>query len=242
MPTGLTVREMVTDDYRLADVFKKWGINFCCGGNLSLDQVCENQKIDRNALEIDLKQARQKLTLSNTLLYQEWPLDFLIDYIIHVHHFYVKNVANELVDGIKTFATGHKNKYPYLVQVQETVSDLIEELEGQIKNEEQTLFPYLKQINNIYTRKEVYGKLFVRTLSKQIAQTFERENNRLHTLLMKLQEVTNNYTFTSEACTRHQVIYHKLKEFTDDLVQHKHLENNILLPRALQMEKELLLL
>lgn len=235
-----TISEMVRADYRTADVFKKWGINYCCGGNLPLEEVCQLQQLDKGAVEGDLQKATQSITLSNSLHFDEWPVDFLVDYISYVHHAYLKETVPSLTQNLHSFIQGHKKKFPDLEQVEEVFTNLKEELMEHVEKEDSTIFPYLKQISNTYKRKEIYGSLFVRTMSKPLTQVVESEHRRIAILLTQLREVTNHYQFPNHACTNHQVIYHKLREFDADLVQHKHLENNILFPKAMAMEKELL--
>jgi regulator of cell morphogenesis and NO signaling len=134
---------------------------------------------------------------------------------------------------------GHLKKFPHLAAVQEAFLHLAQELEEHMEKEEDSIFPYVKQIINTYNRREVYGSLFVRTMSKPLAETVEKEHGRIANLLKHLRQLTNNYSFVSDACTNYQVLYNKLKEFDADLVQHKHLENNILFPKAIEMEKSL---
>jgi regulator of cell morphogenesis and NO signaling len=236
----LTVSELVRADYRLADVFKKWRINYCCGGNLPLDEVCRLQGLDSKKLESDMQQARQTIQLSNALSYEEWPVDFLADYIVHVHHAYIKKVVPRLQESIASFVGGHRKKYPYLVQVQELFEKLTATADEQLQHEEEVIFPYFKQLHNAVKRKESYGPLFVRTMRKSVAETAGKAQQQMLHLLTRLREATNNYQYSEAACTAHQVLYHKLKEFDADLVQHKHLENNVLFPKVEQMELELL--
>ena len=235
-----TVSQIVKSDYRTADVFKKWGINYCCGGNLPLEDVCALKNLDVKAIEEEINQATKTVNISNALQFNDWPLSFLIDYILHVHHAYIKQAIPNLTQQLNSFVSGHLKKYPYLGAVEETFANLAKVLLEHIQKEEESIFPYVRQITNTYERKEVYGSLFVRTMRQPLAETIENEHTRISRLLMLLREQTNNYTFNDQACTNHQVIYHKLKEFDNDLVQHKHLENNILFPKVLEMEKSLL--
>jgi regulator of cell morphogenesis and NO signaling len=241
MQQHLTISEIVRKDYRTADVFKKHGINYCCGGNISLDEVCKLQQLDNKVIEHDLSKATQIIRLSNRLNYSEWPLEFLIEYIINVHHSYIKNTIPELSDLMRSFVNGHKNKYSYLPLVQETFENINTHLTNQITREEEIIFPYFKQINNTHKRKEVYGSLFVKTLNKSLDKVVQEQlTTTIH--LQNLRQATNNYSYTENVCTRHQVIYHKLKELDADLVQHSFLENEFLIPRVTQLEKELLTL
>ncbi|MGE5520110.1 MAG: DUF542 domain-containing protein [Candidatus Dadabacteria bacterium] len=240
MYSSLTVSDIVNRDYGTADVFTKWGINYCCGGNITLTKVCEQQNIDQAAVEAELKEATKKINVRGNPAYNEWPIDFLVDYVIYVHHAYVRKVGPQLNEQLKQVAEAHKAKHPELELVQDFFQDLIDELLEHMQSEEDRIFPYIKQINNTYNRKEVYGKLFVRTLRKPLTDVVEKEHSRITATLIQLRKITNDFTISPDTCPKVQVIYRKLQEFDRDLVQHKHLENNILVPRAVAMEKELL--
>lgn len=236
----ITVSQIVRNDYRTADVFKKWGINYCCGGNLPLDEVCTLQNVDRAALEADLQQATKNVSLPSSTAFDQWPPAFLTDYIIHVHHGYVKRVLPALKGFVESYVPGHLKKFPHLAGVQEAFLALAAELEEHMVKEEESIFPYVKQIVNTYNRRETYGNLFVRTMSRPLAEIIDREHGRIAFQLKHLRQLTGQYSFAADACTNYQVLYNKLKEFDADLMQHKHLENNILFPKVLQMEKALL--
>jgi regulator of cell morphogenesis and NO signaling len=235
-----TVRDIVINDYRTADVFRKWGINYCCSGNLPLNEACSVKQVNLSDVELDLQQATRNITLSNSTAFNEWPVPFLTDYIVYVHHNYLKTTLPQLRQLMASFIPGHLKKYPHLVGVQQTFNDLADELEEHTAEEEESIFPYVKQVNSTYSQKETYGSLFVRTMRKPLAQIIEKDHGRIVSLLKQLRVETKVYSFGPDACANYQVIYRKLKEFDADLVQHKHLENNILFPKALQMEKSLL--
>lgn len=235
-----TVSQMVRSDYRIADVFKKWGINYCCGGNLSLEDVCAVKNIDVTALQTDLEAATKTVSLPNAVRFNEWPSLFLIDYVVHVHHGYLRQMLPSLTQTLASFVSGHVKRYPYLGGVEETFQTLSRYLQDQLIAEEESLFPYLKHIVIAYERQEAYGPLLARTFRKPLAETVSKERTRIHNLLLRLRQQTDGYRFVPEACTTHQVIYHKLKEFDDDLTQHGHIENNVLFPKVLVMEKALL--
>ena len=239
-PQPLTVSQLVRADYRLADVFKKWGINYCCGGNLPLDEVCRMQGLDKAKVDSDVQATQQTTTLSRALAFEEWPVDFLVEYVVNIHHMYIKTTGSKLQQTFESFARGHEKKYPYLQEVYGIFKKLLETATGQLQYEEEVLFPYIKQVNNALKRKESYGPLFVRTMHKSMLETTSRAQQQTLLLLTSLRDATKHYQFPEEACTNHQVIYHKLQEFDADLVQHKHLENNILFPKLVQMESELL--
>jgi regulator of cell morphogenesis and NO signaling len=235
------VSGIVRSDYRTADVFKKHGINYCCSGQVTLHEACSARNLDYNLVLGDLTEATRDIQLSNSLKFSEWKLSFLIDFIVNVHHAYLKDNLSTFLTTLHVFIEGHKKKYAELQEVLEIFQELALLLDIHDRHEEEIIFPYIKQIESTHARKEVYGNLFVRTLRKPLSN-IEREHRVIGELLTEIERVTNHYTFPPSACTNHQVIYHKLREFHDDLTQHKHLENKILFPRAIAMENELLLL
>jgi regulator of cell morphogenesis and NO signaling len=239
IPDNLSVSQMVQNDYRIADVFKKWGINYCCGGNLPLTQVCEASQLNENQIREDIDKAIKEVHISNSVQFEDWPIDFLVDYILFVHHAYLKQTLPALKNNVATYINSHKKKYPYLVAVLEAFEDLADAITEHLVEEEEIIFPYLKQIYYTHKRKESYGHLFVRTLRKPLRKIIESDHFTIMSLLGQLRNVTNNYTFNSDACTNHQVLYHKLHELDMEMVQHKYLENEILFPKVMKMEKEL---
>ena len=234
-----TVAEIVRADYRTADVFKKYGINYCCGGKLPLREACAVQNIDISDIREELIRATKTISLPNTLQYDQWKVDFLIDYIVNVHHEYLRQAIPALEGALLSFVGSHLKQYPELSQVQKVFQELVHLVLYNNQQEEESIFPYIKLIANAYQRKESYGSLFVKTLRKPLSN-LEAESNKISSLLGRLRSLTHQYNFPENACTNHRVVFHKLKEFDNDLIQHKHLENNILFPKAVELEKELL--
>ena len=236
-----TVSQLVRADYRRAEVFRKWGINYCCGGNLPLNLVCELQGLDEAAIVSDLENAVRTVQLPANLPYGEWPMDFLISYITHLHHHYLKTTLPGLLKLVQSFAAGHQQQYPYIETVSHHLGQLSNAVLEGIIAEEATLFPYLKRLNNIKERKESYGGLFVRTLKQPLVQEPGASHQRIRSLLTVLRETTDEYSFPDTVCTNHQVIYHNLKELDAQLTHYLYLEKEVLLPKAAAIEAELLL-
>ncbi|HVG13579.1 MAG TPA: DUF542 domain-containing protein [Chitinophagaceae bacterium] len=235
----LTLSQMVQNDYRLADVFKKWTLNYCCGGNSSLDEACAARGINQEAIMEDMALATQGFRLPNTFPFNEWPFDFLIDYISHVHHSYIKLTGVTLQRTLLQFVTGHKNKYPHLQLVEISFNNLLTAVLSQTQRDEDFSFPYFKQIDAAYKQKAYEPG--IATKLKQSSANMTNEDFRLMEQLTKaLREATNDYLYSEHACTNHQVIYHKLAEFESNLVQQNYLKKHSLFPKAIQMEKELL--
>jgi regulator of cell morphogenesis and NO signaling len=234
-----TVASIVRDNYRAADVFKKYGINYCCSGNISLKDSCSQKQIDPEFLLTELQEAVKEIHIPNSVNFASWKTDFLVDYIINVHHAYLYQALPVLENQLVPFATSHRKKHPELLELVEIFKELSAALSVHNRYEEEILFPYIKQIESTYRRKESYGNLFVKTLRKPLGNV-EAEHKKISAILKEIRQLTSNYKEPENACTNHKVIFQKLLELDNDMMQHKHLENNILFPRAIQIEKELL--
>lgn len=237
---GSTISDIVKADYRTADVFRKFGINYCCGGAVKLEDVCKAQQLDIAVLENELFEAAKKRSIPPSLQFDEWSVDFLIDYIINIHHAYLRRSISATKDLMASFVKSHKNKYPYLETLQETYFELGSLLLEHMDEEEEKIFPYIKQMSHTHKHREKYGRLFVKNLSKPLAQVLQSDHKHIAAMLLQLRKDANNYNFEKTACTNHQVIFQKLQEQDADIVQHKHLENNFLFPKAIDIEKELM--
>lgn len=234
-----TISDIVRENYRTADVFKKYGINCCCSGKIPLSDACSAANIDCNNLIQDLEAATQDIRLPAGIQFTQWRLDFLIDYITNIHHAYLRQAIPSLEARLGAFVETHGRQLPELREVLQVFQDFSNLTQLHLRHEEEIIFPYIKQIENAYRRNEPYGNLFVRTLRKPL-HVIEKEDTAISGLLNQISHLTNNYTFPLNACTNHQVVFHKLRELHDDLRQHQYLENTILFPKAIEIEQQLL--
>jgi regulator of cell morphogenesis and NO signaling len=234
------VRDIVTRDYRTAVVFRKYAIDFCCGAKFSLELACASRDLDISTVKQELEKATQTLAVSNYLKFDQWDLDFLTDYIVHIHHQYLKVALPEILDFLTRFTESHKNKHAQLPDLLHCLRELSSEIPPHLVQEEEIIFPYIKQMLHAYRNKEPYARLLVRTLSKPVKEVMVQEHQMLTKSLGKIRELTQDYSLPANACTNHRVSYSMLTELDNDLVQHFHLENNILFPKAIAMERELL--
>jgi len=234
------VSEIVKADYRTADVFRKYGIEFCCGGKWPLKTVCEAKDLDLNRVTTELEESMRNISLPSSLKFEEWNINFLTDYIINIHHSYLKTALPGTKDHLSKFVEGHRHKFPYLPDLLKIFIDLSNETLPHLQQEETIIFPYIRQISNAYHNKETYAALLVLTLRKPVENVMQHEDESLNKFLRQIRYLTNHYTLPENACISHKVVFLKLEELDNDLVQHLHLENDILFPRAIAMEKELL--
>ncbi len=229
-----TIGEFVADNYKAAGVFKKHGIDFCCGGNVSIREICDKNNLDYSKIESELLELDNQIPKSHD--FNKWELDFLIDYIIQTHHSYVLESIPELFQYAGKVATVHGHHYAETIEINELFRSVAEELTGHLQKEERILFPFIKMMAK--AQKEgspIPGSPFG-TVQNPI-RMMEMEHENAGDIFKKIAELSNNYSPPEGACNTFKVLYAKLKEFEEDLHQHIHLENNILFPKAIRMEE-----
>ncbi|WP_372917943.1 iron-sulfur cluster repair di-iron protein [Salegentibacter sp.] len=231
-----TVAQLVTENIDTAHVFKKHGIDFCCGGNIAVSEACENANVDYSTLEKELLNVNP--TSSRASNYNSWELDFLTDHIINVHHTYVEENIPLLLQYSAKVTTVHAHHAPELNKIHDLVTEVAGELSGHMKKEELILFPFIKKLVQANREEAAPPKPHFGTADNPI-KMMEAEHETAGELLRKISVLSNNYTPPEFACNTYKAFFSKLEEFEQDLHQHVHLENNILFPKTLELEKKL---
>jgi len=236
----LSVSEIVTHDYRTADVFRKYGIDFYSGDKWSLGRICEAKYIDLGKIKKELEDCIRTVCLPSSLKFDEWNIDFLTDYIINVHHQYLKKALPEARDYLANLVSEEQNDISGLADLFKIFTELSNDMFPHLQQEETIIFPYIKQISHAYYNKESYAGLLVRTLRKPVENVMQHEHESVNRFLRQMRKYTDYYTVPGQASISQQVTFLKLLEIDNDLVQHLHLENDVLFPRAIALETELL--
>lgn len=231
-----TVGEIAASNYRNALLFKKYGIDFCCGGKKSLGDACEKNGIDIHILAHELGTITKE-NCNSTLAYSEWNPSFLADYIINTHHTYVKDILPEIKSFSAKVSKVHGQEHPELFKIQELVEAINDELTSHMMKEEQILFPYIKTLYEASLEKSLKPNAPFGTVKNPITMMIA-EHESAGSCLSQIRALTNDYTLPAEACGSYQLLYNLLNAFEEDLHLHIHLENNILFPNAIALENK----
>lgn len=230
-----TIGDFVAKDFRTAAIFTKYGIDFCCKGQRTIDEVCRKMAINQDNL---LEELNVILTTKNEsgIDFSSWPLDLLIDYIEKTHHRFVEEKTQILIPLLDKLCTVHGENHPELFEINTLFKDSAKELTTHMQKEELILFPFVKEMINATNSHENIGKPQFETVKNPIAvmmNEHEAEGERFRTI----SALTNNYTTPEDACNTYKATYAMLEEFEKDLYKHIHLESNILFPKAKALEK-----
>jgi regulator of cell morphogenesis and NO signaling len=225
---------VVAEDYRAADVFKKYGIDFCCGGGISIAEACKKNQVNTEILVGELIRVLETSS-DGSFDHNKQSLGDLIEIIVNKHHAYVETNLPVLSEYLKKIYEVHGQNHPELEEVLAEFLESSEELAKHMYKEENLLFPFIKQMEDSKQSKKPIEKPELAPVIVEMLNEHENEGQRF----ARIQEITNDFQFPHDACNTYKVAFHKLKEFQNDLHLHIHLENNILFPKAAQLEKEL---
>lgn len=227
-----TVGSIAAKDYRKAEVFKKLGIDFCCGGEKTLKEASAEAGITEEELKAELEKA-DTVTSSASQDYNKWTLDFLADFIVNTHHQYVRETAPVLKGLGEKVALAHGVQHPELFDLTKRLNALLYDLLDHVEKEESIVFPNIK---TLVAKRKAGDKSPLEGSLETAIKMMHEEHDHAGEDLRYFREITDNYTLPAGACNSYTYLFEKLKEFEDDLFRHVHLENNILFPKAIALE------
>ncbi len=229
-----TVREIALEQPSSIRVFEQFGIDYCCGGRKPLADACAAGNLEMDAVIAALEAAEKKLDPDA----ENWAgksLESLSFHIVATHHAYVKRELPRLAQLAQKVVNRHGATMAELSVISATLAQLDEELMQHLAKEEAVLFPYIAGLEKSVSIGSPKPHSCFGTVANPIAM-MTREHDAAGTLVAKIHRLSGNFTTPENACPTFHAFYDGLKEFEQDLHQHIHLENNILFPRAIELE------
>ncbi|MCJ7935664.1 MAG: iron-sulfur cluster repair di-iron protein [Chryseobacterium sp.] len=229
------IGNIVAEDFRTAAIFKRHGIDFCCKGGRTIEEACYNKKLDPEKIYDELESLPKNE--AGSIDFSSWPLDLLADYIEKTHHRYVEEKTPVLQAFLNKLCKVHGERHPELFEINTLFNESAHDLAAHMKKEELILFPFVRNM--------VKAKISGTVLPYPVFGTVENPVNMMqheHTVegdrFRKIAAITDEYLPPADACNTYKVAFAMLQDFENDLHKHIHLENNILFPKAIRMEKE----
>jgi len=232
------VRELAVENPASTRVFEKLGIDYCCGGNRSLREACENANLQFDQVLDSLEKADQATRCTQKdRHWQAEPLASLIEHIQSTHHMYTREEIVRFGPLLEKVCSVHGKNHPELLEVREIFKGLAQELTTHLMKEEMMLFPYIVRAEAAVAGNGPLARAPFGSVQNPVSM-MEHEHDSAGNALRAMNEATNGYSAPADACISYQTLYQALAAFEADLHQHIHLENNILFPRAVAIEKE----
>ncbi|HLA12079.1 MAG TPA: iron-sulfur cluster repair di-iron protein [Pyrinomonadaceae bacterium] len=231
-----TVREIALEIPEATRVFEKLRIDYCCGGSTPLKDACLSAGIEVERLAEMLADATPTTAEEATTPdFQKASMIELMMYILDKHHVYTKSEMVRLESLLEKVLAAHAENHPELARVRQLFQALCDDLKPHMFKEEQILFPYIVELERSKLRKGPRPFAPFGTVNNPIRMMLVEHDNAGE-LLRELRRATSDYSVPADGCLSFKTLYEAFEAFERDLHQHIHLENNILFPRAVELE------
>lgn len=231
LDTSTSVSEWVAEFPQTARVFEELQIDYCCGGNKPLSDACDSKGLDADTIVTRLSDTVGQAGDDAPQAWTDSDLGELCDHIEATHHAFLRTELPRLTQLVEKVADVHGAKHPELRDLRTAFAELRGELEPHMMKEEQILFPAIRQLEESTSRPQFpFG-----TVANPI-RMMEHEHDNAGGGLKRIRELAADFQVPEDACNTWRVMLDGLQNLEADLHQHIHKENNILFPKAQQLE------
>jgi regulator of cell morphogenesis and NO signaling len=231
-----SIGEVVKLNFKTAELFQANNIDFCCGGNSSIADACNQAGIDPEQLikQLEALTARED---PDSEYINNLGLDELSTYIIKRHHTYVRNSIPPLIKNLEKICQVHGEHHPELYTIRELFTKTAGNLTMHMQKEEMVLFPYIQRLASAQRENAPVPEAHFGSVSNPIGMMIE-EHRAEGERFDEISKLSKDYQLPDDACTTYEVTYKQLRDFENDLHRHIHLENNVLFPKAIELENK----
>lgn len=224
--------DIVLHDVRAGAILDQYRLDYCCGGAMTLAEGCRQRGVDveRVVAEIEALNPRP----------HEAPVDDPIALIAHIvsrHHTYVRESLPRIQHHLTKVVAAHGSRHPELATVESEFSAIATELMQHLVKEEVVLFPYIASLCEAVQQQGPPPPDMFGTIQNPI-RMMEIEHQEAGDGLVAIRQLTQDYAVPGDACRTYRLVLEELKAFEFDLQTHVHLENNVLFPKAVELESK----
>jgi len=231
-----TVRALAVEVPGAIRIFERLGIDYCCGGEHSLSDACRVANVPVKEVVGLLEETVRSVPARDELRdWQAQSLGSLERHIVDKHHVFTRQELVRLEELLTKVCSVHGQNHPELLGLKTLFQNLSQELGPHLLKEEQVLFPYITVMEDKVEHEQTIPPPFFGTVRNPVRRMMMEHETAGH-ILREMRVAANNYTVPQDGCSSYQALYDGLKVLEMDLHQHIHLENNILFPRAVEME------
>jgi regulator of cell morphogenesis and NO signaling len=233
--TEKTVREIAVEVPGATRVFEKMGIDYCCGGAKSITEACQSAGVTVEQIAASFEQLQPDHVNTGSKDWQAESLAALITHIYEKHHVFTREELSRIGMLLAKVCSVYGERRPELLEIQTLFARLKDELLPHMMKEENVLFPYITQMEaamsaNLTAPVPMFGTV------RNPVRMMMFEHDLAGEVLRRIRQLSDDFNPPDDACMSYRTLYSALEALEQDLHQHIHLENNILFPRAIDME------
>lgn len=224
----LSIADVALNYPQAIRILNRYGLDYSCNGKISFVEACEVQNLNPYHVWQEIEDEIRMTGRNRRREFGSWETDLLIDFILQHHHEYLRLTIPQIRELLNTVCIHHSDDSP-VQEIKEHFEVVADDLLGHLSREENVLFPALRRLS----RPLLPQTPILSDLQKAISSTKDRFH-RAGDSIRAIRRLANDYAAPAKACPTFQLLYRLLEEFEYDVIQHIHLENNILFPKAAQ--------
>lgn len=230
MSPSPTLAAIVDANPAAARILERHQLDYCCGGQRTLDQACAERDLDPVAVRTEL----DAVTAAPPADWATMSPAELVDHLETTHHQYLHSELPRLAALAHKVAGVHGHRHPELREIEATFAALQADLEPHLTKEERVLFPMIRELASATSAPSFHCGTLANPIRMMLV-----EHDRAGELLAELHSLTGGYQPPADGCASYRALYDGLAELEADTHLHVHKENNVLFPAVLASEAEL---
>jgi regulator of cell morphogenesis and NO signaling len=230
-----TVRELAVEMPNATRVFEKLKIDYCCGGQRPLTEACAAAGVPLEDVLRLLEESGGSAGAQESVDLKTMPLTSLMHYIVDKHHVFTREEIGRLNALLDKVCNAHGQNHPELFEIKRLFGELANDLEPHMFKEERILFPYITGLEKAAAQGGPPMPPPFGTVRNPVRMMM-LEHDTAGDILRGIRQASREFAVPPDVCISYQTLYRALEAFEQDLHQHIHLENNLLFPRAIELE------
>lgn len=229
------INDIVDDNYIYASVLYYLGIEFYNYSDKTLEQVCMDKGLNVDAVIGKLESVN--IQIDDRLKLNEYPIDLVIEYLKHTHYIFIKEKLPYIAHLIENLEDKNNVLGTLEKDLQFVFPLFVEDFIHHIYQEEDNLFSYILLLSKFASGQGNPSKVYFE-IEKQSLQKHAVEHEEHDDEMRGIRKITNNYSFSGNSPLHIRVIFSELRRLEKELITHARVENEILFPKALMLERQ----
>ncbi len=229
------VFDIVSNDFKYAKALNSFGIDFYKHYDLTIDQICKKKGLSSNSIH-GYRVAMDETFDLDVKTLESSPLNLVIEYLKHNHSYFIKNKLPYIKSLISSLSLENK-KFNFFKDLKFIFPLFYEDFVDHILEEEKYIFSYIQKLYHLEDSKS-HAKIFFE-MKKISLKNIAKEHLEEDSEMAGIRGLTSDYSYENIENLHLKVIFQELQAFDKELEIHSEIENSILFPRALDLEKNI---
>lgn len=230
--------DIIHINYLLLPILNRFGIQLGFGDK-TVEEICQEMKLNTEFFLVIINSFHDHNYFPQDQL-QSFDLKLIVDYIKKSHSYYLDLKVPQIEQLIKNFSNKSDDVYKDQIRlIGKFFSEYKEELITHIKEEENTIFPYILTIGKAYSEGKI-NEAHKSMIQENSINKFAGEHSNIEDKLFDLKNIIIKYLHPVRDNLISNALLIELFRLELDLNDHARIEDKVLIPKVQYIEEEIL--